>query len=212
MAGTLEDKSIVDELESLDDEIMKMTTPQIVQRTKLIDLEIRIMNSDIDRMSREKHSHQDKIEANKARMKQNKKLPYLVSNIVELLELNPNEDEEDGGVKLVDSQRFGTSAVIKASTRQTVFLPEIGMVEPEDLKPGDLVGVNKDSFLVMEKIPVEYDSRVKAMEVDERPTDHYSDIGGLDLQIQELKEAVVLPITHKEKFKNLGIRAPKGVL
>ena len=46
--------------------------------------------------------------------------------------------------------------------------------------------------------------RVKAMEVDERPTEQYSDIGGLDKQIQELIEAVVLPVTHKERFENLG--------
>ena len=40
--------------------------------------------------------------------------------------------------------------------------------------------------MVLEKLPVEYDSRVKAMEVDERPTEQYGDIGGLDKQIQEL--------------------------
>ncbi|XP_052565382.1 26S protease regulatory subunit 6A-like [Culex pipiens pallens] len=50
------------------------------------------------------------------------------------------------------------------------------------------------------------------MEVDERPTEHYSDIGGLDKQIQELIEAVVLPMTHKDMFMNLGIHPPKGVL
>jgi hypothetical protein len=55
-----------------------------------------------------------------------------------------------------------------------------------------------------------YDSRVKAMEVDERPTEEYTDIGGLDKQIQELVEAIVLPITHKDRFKALGIKAPKG--
>merc|ERR1711936_1369301 len=54
--------------------------------------------------------------------------------------------------------------------------------------------------------------RVKAMEVDARPTEQYSDIGGLDKQIQELIEAVVLPMTHKEKFVNIGIQPPKGVL
>merc|ERR1711862_948708 len=58
----------------------------------------------------------------------------------------------------------------------------------------------------------EYDSRVKAMEVDARPTEDYNDIGGLDKQIQELQEAVVLPMTHKEKFVNIGIKPPKGVL
>lgn len=73
----------------------------------------------------------------------------------------------------------------------------------------DLVGVNKDSYLILENLPQEYDSRVKAMEVDERPTEQYNDIGGLDKQIQELIEAVVLPMTHKDKFENLGIQPPK---
>jgi 26S proteasome regulatory subunit T5 len=50
------------------------------------------------------------------------------------------------------------------------------------------------------------------MEVDERPTEDYTDIGGLDKQIQELIEAVVLPMTHGDKFETIGIRAPKGVL
>uniref|UniRef100_A0A1A9UW15 ATPase AAA-type core domain-containing protein n=1 Tax=Glossina austeni TaxID=7395 RepID=A0A1A9UW15_GLOAU len=54
-------------------------------------------------------------------------------------------------------------------------------------------------------LPAAYDARVKAMKVDERPTEQYSDIGGLDKQIQELIEAVVLPMTYKEKFKILGI-------
>jgi ATP-dependent 26S proteasome regulatory subunit len=62
----------------------------------------------------------------------------------------------------------GKCAVIKTSTRQTYFLPVIGLVDPEDMKPGDLVGVNKDSYLILEKLPAEYDSRVKAMEVDSR--------------------------------------------
>jgi 26S proteasome regulatory subunit T5 len=41
----------------------------------------------------------------------------------------------------------------------------------------DLVGVNKDSYIILDKLPPEYDSRVKAMEVDERPQEQYSDIG-----------------------------------
>ena len=80
----------------------------------------------------------------------------------------------------LDSQRKGKSVVIKTTTRQTYFLPVAGLVEPENLKPGDLVGVNKDSYLILDTLPSEYDSRVKAMEVDTRPTEQYSDIGGLD--------------------------------
>jgi 26S proteasome regulatory subunit T5 len=65
---------------------------------------------------------------------------------------------------------------------------------------------------VLEKLPTEYDSRVKAFEVDEKPTEDYSDIGGLDTQIQELIEAVVRPMTHKHLFDAIGIKPPKGVL
>ena len=48
-------------------------------------------------------------------------------------------------------------------------------------------GVNKDSYLILDRLPPEYDSRVKAMEVDERPTESYTDIGGLDKQIREVR-------------------------
>jgi 26S proteasome regulatory subunit T5 len=112
----------------------------------------------------------------------------------------------------LDSQRKGKCAVIKTTTRQTVFLPLIGLVPEEKLKPNDLVGVQKESYLVLDTLPAEYDSRVKAMEVDERPTEAYTDIGGLDKQIEELVEAIVLPMKHPEKFKALGIKPPKGAL
>lgn len=102
--------------------------------------------------------------------------------------------------------------VVKTTGRHTVYLPVIGMVDASELKPGDLIAVNKESFVVYDKLPAEYDSRVKAMEIDERPTEEYTDIGGLDKQIEELIEAIVLPMTHKEKFDNIGIRPPKGLL
>lgn len=66
---------------------------------------------------------------------------------------------------------------------QTIFLPVVGLVDPDSLKPGDLVGVNKDSYLILDTLPSEYDSRVKAMEVDEKPTEDYNDIGGLEKQV-----------------------------
>ncbi len=108
--------------------------------------------------------------------------------------------------------RKGKCAVIKTSTRQTVFLPLIGLVPADKLKPGDLIGVNKDSYLVLDTLPAEFDSRVKAMEVEERPQETYTDIGGLEKQIEELVEAIVLPMEQADKFKTLGIKPPKGCL
>lgn len=204
----------VDEDEDVLADMQKMGTNDITARTRLLDNEVRIMKSEIMRLQHEMQAQKDKIKENTEKIKVNKTLPFLVANVIEILDVDPEElgVEEDGAHVDLDSQRKGKCAVIKTSTRQTYFLPVIGLVDPEDMKPGDLVGVNKDSYLILEKLPAEYDSRVKAMEVDARPTEDYNDIGGLDKQIQELQEAVVLPMTHKEKFVNIGIHPPKGVL
>lgn len=195
------------------DEVLRYTTEELMSRSRLMDTEIKIMKSETMRISHELQAQKEKIKENAEKIKVNKTLPYLVSNVIELLDVDPNEfGEEDGANVDLDSQRKGKCAVIKTSTRQTYFLPVIGLVDAEKLKPGDLVGVNKESYLILETLPAEYDSRVKAMEVDERPTEQYSDIGGLDKQIQELIEACVLPMTHKDKFLSLGISPPKGVL
>ena len=73
--------------------------------------------------------------------------------------------------------------VIKTTARHTIYLPMFGMVEPEELKPGELIAVNKESYVVYDKLPAEYDSRVKAMEIDERPEEGYGDVGGLEKQL-----------------------------
>jgi|UniRef100_A0AC35EZ21 26S proteasome regulatory subunit T5 len=204
------EKMEVDGEEPLDDEILRMPADDIKSRTQLMDNEIRIMRSDVQRINHSVQALKEKIKENNERIKVNKTLPYLVSNVVELLELEELQEEEGANVDL-DAHKT-QCAVIKTSTRATYFLPVVGLVDPKELKPGDLVGVNKDSYLVLEKLPAEYDSRVKAMEVDERPSEQYSDIGGCDKQIQELIEAIVLPMTHKDRFISLGIHPPKGVL
>ncbi|KAG6890611.1 26S proteasome regulatory subunit 6A-B [Termitomyces sp. Mi166 len=197
------------------EDILSLTTDEILTRIRLLDNNIKVMRSETTRLQHEQSTMKEKIRDNGEKIKQNKVLPYLVGNIVErdtqILDVDP-EVEEDGANQDLDSMRKGKCAVIKTSTRQTVFLPLIGLVPPEKLQPGDLVGVNKDSYLVLDTLPAEFDSRVKAMEVDERPTETYTDIGGLEKQIEELVEAIVLPMEQADKFKTLGIRPPKGCL
>uniref|UniRef100_A0A2K6E3K5 AAA+ ATPase domain-containing protein n=1 Tax=Macaca nemestrina TaxID=9545 RepID=A0A2K6E3K5_MACNE len=179
---------------------------------ELLDSEIKIMKSEMLRVTHKLQAVKDKIKENSEKIKVNKTLVYLVSNVIKLLDVDPNDQKEDGANIDLDSQRKGKYAVIKTSTRQRYFLPVIGLVDAEKLKPGDLVGVNKDSYPILEMLPTEYNSRVKAMEVDERPTEQYSDNGGLDKQIQELVVTILLSMNHNEKFENLGIQPPKQVL
>jgi 26S proteasome regulatory subunit T5 len=197
---------------SLDPEIMSMSLDEIRQRSRLVENDVRIMRSEIQRIKHESESHKERIKENQDKIKLNKQLPYLVGNIIEVLDLGCEEDEEVGMAQDVDAQRSGKSVVIRTSTRQTIYLPVPGLIDIQELVPGELVGTNKDSYLILEKLPAEYDSRVKAMEVDEKPTEEYSDIGGCDKQINELIEAVVLPMTHAEMFTSIGVRPPKGVL
>ena len=53
---------------------------------------------------------------------------------------------------------------------------------------------------------------VNVMKLEKAPTESYADIGGLEQQIQEIKEAVELPLTHPELYEEMGIKPPKGVI
>ncbi|KAJ3491681.1 hypothetical protein NLI96_g534 [Meripilus lineatus] len=208
---TTPDKPAEETWDDIPDDIKSLSTDEIFTRIRLLDNDIKVMRSETLRLGHEQSVMKEKIRDNGEKIKQNKVLPYLVGNVVEILDVDP-EGEEDGANRDLDSMRKGKCAVIKTSTRQTVFLPLIGLVPADKLKPGDLIGVNKDSYLVLDTLPAEFDSRVKAMEVDERPTETYTDIGGLEKQIEELVEAIVLPMEQADKFKTLGIKPPKGCL
>ncbi|GAB4853589.1 TATA box-binding protein-like protein 2 [Ancistrocladus abbreviatus] len=56
------------------------------------------------------------------------------------------------------------------------------------------------------------DPRVSVMKVEKAPLESYADLGGLDAQIQEIKGAVELPLTHPELYEDIGIKPPKGVI
>lgn len=233
--GDAEMEDAEPEEEPLDEEILNSSTRDIVARRRLLENDMRIMKSEFQRLTHEKASMNEKIKDNLDKIENNRyvslsgemrrrqatvagilltanrQLPYLVGNVVEILDLDVEAEAKEEGANIdLDATRVGKSAVIKTSTRQTIFLPLIGLVDHEKLKPGDLIGVNKDSYLVLDTLPAEYDSRVKAMEVDEKPTEKYTDVGGLDKQIEELVEAVVWPMKEAERFKKIGIKAPKG--
>ena len=152
----------------IDQEILNSSTSDIINRTKLLDNDIKVMRSESQRLNHEKTVMLERIKDNQEKINNNKQLPYLVGNVVELLNLDADKEASEQGANIdIDAARAGKSAVIKTSTRQTIFLPMIGLVDPSKLKPNDLIGVNKDSYLVLDTLPSEYDSRVKAMEVDE---------------------------------------------
>lgn len=80
------------------------------------------MKSEIMRISHELQAQKEKIKENTEKIKVNKTLPYLVSNVIELLDMDPQDlGEEDGANIDLDAQRKGKCAVIKTSTRQVTL-------------------------------------------------------------------------------------------
>ncbi|KAK1246454.1 hypothetical protein MKX08_000256 [Trichoderma sp. CBMAI-0020] len=199
-------KDAEDKDDILDEEILSLSTQDIQTRKRLLENDSRIMKSELSRLTHEKAAMGEKIKENMDKIANNRQVSPRAH-------LDPTAESSEEGANIdLDATRVGKSAVIKTSTRQTIFLPLIGLVDSDTLKPGDLIGVNKDSYLVLDTLPAEYDSRVKAMEVDEKPTEQYTDVGGLDKQIEELVEAIVWPMKEAERFKKIGIKAPKGAL
>ena len=165
-------ESVEDDI--LTDEIKTMSVDGLNMRVRMLENEIRVMRSEVNRITHENNAQAEKIKDNKEKIKLNKQLPYLVANVSEILDLEPTQDElEEADLEGIPYKPQKTM-VVKTSTRQTIFLPLPGLVPTDQLKPGDLIGVNKDSYLCLETLPPEYDSRVKAMEVDESPEDQYA--------------------------------------
>ena len=196
------------------EEVRNLPTDQIKQKIKSVEARTQYYKGEINKMKVDIRKFNARIKENKSKLVIRTGLPHLVSTVSEIFDLEPQQQEEEGsGLKENKiSKDITKGAIIKTSTRNTIFLPVIGFVEPEELKPLELVGVNKDTFLIYEKLPPEYDSRVRVMELDTKPTEKYSDMGGVDKQIQELEEAIVFPLEKKHLFEAIGIKPPKGVL
>jgi len=101
--------------------------------------------------------------------------------------------------------------VIKSSTGPKFVVNASQFIEQE-LIAGARVALNQQSLAIVGALPPSKDPTVYGMEIIETPTVSYDDIGGLDAQIQELRETVELPLLKPELFKKVGIEPPKGVL
>lgn len=106
--------------EAIDGDVINLNTDDIITRNRLLENDIRVMKSEILRLQHEATSMKERLQDNLEKIKLNKQLPYLVSNIVEILQVAPEEDAEDaeeGANVDLDEVRKGKCAVVKTSTR-----------------------------------------------------------------------------------------------
>jgi proteasome regulatory subunit len=110
-------------------------------------------------------------------------------------------------VDVLDENRV----IVKSSTGPR-FVVNLSQFIDEKIKPGAQVGLNQQSFAVMCVLPSPRDPAVFGMEIEDAPDVRFSQIGGLDIQISEIREIVELPLKRPDLFAAVGIEPPKGVL
>eukprot|EP00294_Goniomonas_avonlea_P008887 CAMPEP_0114555246 /NCGR_PEP_ID=MMETSP0114-20121206/8648_1 /TAXON_ID=31324 /ORGANISM="Goniomonas sp, Strain m" /LENGTH=408 /DNA_ID=CAMNT_0001740361 /DNA_START=13 /DNA_END=1239 /DNA_ORIENTATION=+ len=102
--------------------------------------------------------------------------------------------------------------IASSTTGSSYYVRILSTINRELLKPSASVALHRHSNSVVDVLPPEADSSIQMMTSDEKPDVSYSDVGGLDIQKQEIREAVELPLTHFELYKQIGIDPPRGVL
>ena len=158
---------------------------QLREQARQVELEKRQLESYQGRQDKEMKKLRSEVDRLKSP-------PLIIGTITDLL-----EDE-----RIVIHSSAGPNFVVKASRS----------LDAEKLRTGTRVTLNQQSLSIIEILPPSYDSRIYGMEIEGTPTEHYGMIGGLDEQINEIREAVELALSKPELFAGVGIDAPKGVL
>ncbi|KAJ1649746.1 ATPase of 26S proteasome regulatory subunit 4 [Dispira simplex] len=103
-------------------------------------------------------------------------------------------------------------AIVSMATGPDFYVSMLSFVDKDQLEPGCSVLLHHKSMSVIGVLQNDINPMVNVMKLEKAPTESYSDVGGLDQQIQEIKESVELPLTHPELYEEMGIKPPKGVI
>lgn len=93
---------------------------------------------------------------------------------------------------------------MQSSTGSNYVVRILSTLDREKLKPSSSVALHRHSNSLVDILPPEADSSIAMLGAHEKPDVTYSDVGGLDMQKQEIREAVELPLTHFDLYKQIG--------
>ncbi|KAI3421987.1 ATPase of 26S proteasome regulatory subunit 4 [Globodera pallida] len=110
--------------------------------------------------------------------------------------------------EIIDDQH----AIVSTNVGSEHYVNILSFVDKEQLEPGCAVLLNHKTHSIVGVLAEDTDPMVSVMKLDKAPTETYADVGGLEQQIMEIKEAVELPLTHPEYYEEMGIKPPKGVI
>ncbi|MCX8173547.1 MAG: proteasome-activating nucleotidase [Thermoplasmata archaeon] len=164
---------------------MEVQNSRLTEELRRIENEKRYLENEVVRLQRE--LRRLKVEIDRLRFP-----PLIIGQIRDVL--------ADGRV------------VVKSSTGPDFVVNVSEAILPSELKAGARVALNKQTLAVMNVLPPSLDPIVMGAEIIEKPQESYADIGGLEEQIQEVREAIEFPLLKPELYRKVGIQPPKGVL
>jgi proteasome-associated ATPase len=125
-------------------------------------------------------------------------------NVVEVL--HPDVAGEVMKVK----DKLGEDRVIVIGHGDEELVATLGhALREEPIRAGDPLLIDRRSNVALERLPKE---EVEELVLEEIPDVSYEDIGGLETQIEAIRDAVELPFLYSELFKEHQLEPPKGVL
>jgi proteasome regulatory subunit len=158
---------------------------ELVEEARRVEGEKRFVEGEMLRLQKE-------LKRLKAELERLKAPPLIIGQIKDML--------ADGRV------------VVKSSTGPDFIVNISDYVPKENVEVGARVALNKQTLAVMGVLPPSLDPIVIGAEIIDKPEISYVDIGGLEPQIVEIREAVEDPLLRPELYKKVGIDPPKGVL
>ena len=111
-------------------------------------------------------------------------------------------------IEMVDDHH----AIVSSTSGSTYYVRVLSTIDREKLKTNSSIALHKYSHSLVGTLPAESDSSIQMMQMTEKPDVSYEDIGGMDVQKQEVREAVELPLSHFDLYRQIGIDPPRGVL
>jgi len=111
-------------------------------------------------------------------------------------------------LEMIDSH----TGIVGSTTGSNYYVRVLSTIDREVLKPASSVALHRHSNSLVDTLPPEADSSIQLLGDSEKPGETYQQIGGYDIQKQEIREAVELPLTHFDLYKQIGIDPPRGVL
>jgi 26S proteasome regulatory subunit T3 len=100
---------------------------------------------------------------------------------------------------------LNSTGIVQSSTGSNYVVRILSTLDREKLKPSSSVALHRHSNALVDILPPEADSSIAMLGAHEKPDVTYADVGGLDMQKQEIREAVELPLTHFDLYKQIGL-------